>query len=91
MTNGVSTIPWCYRVHLQHILMLLQTTDNTLHHGLREVNAVTDALARLASSTKTSDTFQSQTLPKQIQGLATLDQVGLPYGHNKLTYNRLFI
>lgn len=83
MIHGVVSIPWRYRVHLQHILALLRSTNSTLHHRFREVNSVADALARLASSTRSSDTFQPHTLPLKIQGLARLDQVGLPYVRTK--------
>lgn len=74
-------LPWPWQLY--HLLHDLAGSLSTVHaqavHIFREANSVADALAKLASATQTSHSFESSPLPRHIRGFIVLDQRQFPY------------
>lgn len=76
--------PWLY-FHLLHSLSLAVSIASVdVVHTYREANSVADALAKMASSSKMSFSFQASDLPLHVRGLVALDQRQCPYVRYKL-------
>lgn len=79
MLQGKIPHPWQHRQVLVNITALLDSTQGLIRLQFREANAVADALAKHASTSRTTSMFDQFTLPRRIKGLARLNQLGFPY------------
>ena len=71
--------PWRIWGVVCHIRHLLEDFTSVLHHCYRELNAVADSLAKLASTSRASSSYCATSFPRDIRGLLQLDRVSYPY------------
>lgn len=72
--SGGCVWPWRYHYKLEKAAYLLQHSRVSIRHIYRECNAVTDSLAKLAMSTRRTQSFRMQDISRYIKSLVELDK-----------------